>query len=462
MKQCSQSIRGWLKASAMAGALALGAVAAQAEPFAELGSFEGRLGASSESRGPIVPGSEVLLGGRGLTPGQQVTLRQNGEQLGETVSADENGEFRLTVTIPEDAAPGAYPVVAEFANPAFATTFDVRVAPVLGPIGVEDFTVDSHKGVRGLYQVAEAPELNAVYVAAANGRPPVTESYIAKLDIDSLEVLASVSPAEAPEEGSSSGSVFAAYGIGVDEIRGQVWVTNTRQDTVAVYAADDLSLIKQFDSGTVSHARDVVLYGGEAYVSATFTPNIAVFDADSLELVDTIEIQTGQRGETFGTASLSLDAEAGKLVVAGLGTSEVAVLDLGTGEQKVFHVPGAERVIGVAEDTARNRIYTANSGSDDVSILDAETGELIKSVPVGSGPLNVAVDPESGLAYVAVRGSGTVVVINADGEVVGNLDVGTFPNHLAVDSKGGVLVVNKRSGDDDPKGDLVTRITPKM
>ncbi|QPM91852.1 YncE family protein [Pseudooceanicola algae] len=456
--------RGWLKATALAGLVAVSAGALQAEPFSELGSFSGRLGASNAERGPIIAGSEVLLSGRGLEPGQQVSLRQDGETLGDPVTADDNGEFTFSVQIPEDAAPGAYPVVAELSNPAFATTFDVRVAPNLGPIGTEDFTVESHDAVPGLYQVAEAPDLGAVFVAAANGRPPVEKSDLVKLDLDTLEILAKVTPAPAPDrEDGRAGGVYAVYGVGVDAERGQVWATNTRQNSVAVYSADDLTLIKQFEDGIVSHPRDVVLYEGKAYVSATFTPNVEVFDADTLEHVGTVELTSGKRGETFGTGSMSLERASGTLVVSGLGSSEVALVDLATGEQTaVYAVDGAERVIGVAEDLERNRIYTANAGTDDVSILDAGTGELIKTVPVGSSPLNVAVQPDSGLVYVAVRNSGTVVVLNADGEVVGNLEVGSYPNHLTADSKGGILVVNKRQGDNDETGDKVTRITPKM
>ena len=45
---------------------------------------------------------------------------------------------------------------------------------------------------------------------------------------------------------------------------------------------------------------------------------------------------------------------------------------------------------------------------------------------------------------------------------VANLDGGTFPNHVHEDGKGHVFAVNKSRGEDDPKGDRITRIAPKQ
>lgn len=461
MKELLQSAptRALLRATSVAALICAGGAAmAQAAPFTELGDFEGRMGATSAAEGPIVPGGSALLMGRGLEPGGEVSLRQSGVVLndGAPVVADDQGAFRLEIQIPDNAQPGAYPVVAEFTDPPYATTFDVRVSPDLGDVGVEDYTVESHDVIPGLYQVVESPELGAVYVTSANGRPPVAESDLVKLDAETLEVVATARPEAAPR-----GGVYAVYGVGVDAERGQVWVTNTRQNTVAVYDAEDLSLLKQFPEGLVSHGRDVVLFDGKAYASATFTPNVEVFDADSLEHAGTIELASGRRGQSFGTASLALDEGTGTLVVAGLATSEVAMVDLASGEQTdVFQVPGAERVIGVAYDAEHGRIYTANAGTDNVSILDAASGDLIRNVPVGSSPLNVSVAPDHKV-YVAVRGSDTVVVLDGEGEVLANLEVGSLPNDVYVASNGDVLAVNKRRGAEDPEGDKITRITPK-
>ena len=71
--------------------------------------------------------------------------------------------------------------------------------------------------------------------------------------------------------GNTHGAVYAVYGVGVDDTHGNVWVTNTRQNSIAVYRQKDLSLVHQFPVDAVPHARDVVVDGtrGKVFASAT-------------------------------------------------------------------------------------------------------------------------------------------------------------------------------------------------
>ena len=113
----------------------------------------------------------------------------------------------------------------------------------------------------------------------------------------------------------------------------------------------DRSLVKQFDAGTVVHARDVVIDTtlDRAFASATGTPNIAVFDAKALAFTKNIEIKSTVRGENFSVGSLHLDPAVHKLYAVSLSTNEAAVIDGKTETvEKVFPVEGAKSAIGVA------------------------------------------------------------------------------------------------------------------
>ncbi|MGR3823452.1 MAG: YncE family protein [Salipiger marinus] len=445
--------------------LALGALLAStalADPFTDLArGFAGELAAAGENRAPIVPGSTAIVSGEGFAPGQQVVLRQNGIALndGAAVTADAEGKFSTTVAIPEGTEPGLYPVVAEVSGPAYASTFELKVSPDLPESG--SFDVTQRKLPRGLYQVAVTPE--ALYVTAAVGRPPVKESTLLKLDPQTLDTLAEITPAAAPARADGSeGGVFAVYGVGVDQQNGRVWVTNTRQDTVAVYSAEDLSLVKQFDVDAVPHPRDAVAMGGRVYVSATFEPVVHVFDGATMEELAPITLTSGKRRETFSSATLHVDEATNQLFVVSLGTDEVAVVDLDSGEQTaVYPLPGSKSTIGVGFDPDTGRIFTAAQGSDNVTILDADSGEVVADVAVGANPLNVVYDTQSDLAWVSVRGSGTLVALTAEGEIVGNLPIGPLANHAALDGAGGVYVVNKSRGAEDPSGDQISHVVPK-
>ena len=105
------------------------------------------------------------------------------------------------------------------------------------------------------------------------------------MDADTLEIEARMTPAAAParvgrDGAPADGGLYAVYGVGVDDVHDTVWVTQSRQNTVAVYRQSDLSLVRQFDPGTVNHARDVVVDPAlnKAYASATFEPEVVVFD----------------------------------------------------------------------------------------------------------------------------------------------------------------------------------------
>ena len=411
----------------------------------------------------VLPGGTVEIAGSGFKPGQAVTLLR-----GETVLnpqpyvADAEGGFKAALDIPADAVAGRHPVIVRVANPDAAAVFDLKISKEVPLSGQDRFDVVAEPLVRGLYQVVHGKHSDALFVTAAVGRPPVTDSELLKLDPRTLEITARATPATVP--GRDDGRVFAVYGVGVDDANGTVWVTNTREDTVAVYSQSDLSLVKQFEPGVIAHPRDVVVdaANGRVWVSSFGGGGLKAFDASGLEVVQEVEIASGERGETFSPMGLAFDPVARKLYSVSLSTGEVAVVDSATGAvDKVFRIPGANGAIGVAVDPANRRVYVAAQGSDNLLIADADSGRVLHDVYVGAGAVYVAFDPVSGLAYVPSRVAGTIAVVDGDGNLVANLDGGTFPNHVHPDGRGNVFATNKSRGENDPAGDHIRRITPK-
>lgn len=210
----------------------------------------------------------------------------------------------------------------------------------------------------------------------------------------------------------------------------------------------------------MSHSRDVVVdeSRSRAWVSAALTNALEVFDTATLEKVATVEVPSGKRGETFGTMSLHLDAESGRIFTVSMGTNEAAVVDVETHEVTVFDLPGAKSASGVAHDPVTDRLFVASQQSDNLLIVDLATQEVLHDVAVGAGALNVEFEPVSRLAYVSNRGAGTLTVVSPEGEIVANLDNGSYPNHAWADGQGNIWAVNKAQGAEDPRGDHLTRI----
>ena len=449
-------------------ALALFAVAglSHAQVFsAPDADFKGNIRVASPL---VLPGSEIELAGMGFKPGQKVTLQRGDSVLNaQPYVADAQGNFSAKLTVPADAATGVHPVLVRVTGPDAASVLELKVSRELPKTGQERFDVSSKKVATGLYQSAYSAKSDALFVTSAVGRPPVTQSELVKVNPRTLEVVARITPSQAPApetrpgQEPREGGVFAVYGVAVDDANGTVWITNTRQSTVAVYKQSDLSLVKQYPVDAVPHSRDVIVdeTRGRAYASATGKNFISVFDTKTLAQLPNIEIASTVRGKDFTPMSLELDAATGKLYTVSMGTGEIAIIDTASNTvDKVFAVPNARAASGVAFDAENKRVLVVNQGSDNLLIVDPADGRVVHDVYVGAGALNVAWEPVDKLAWVSNRAAGTVTAVDAQGNIVANLDGGSFPNHVHEDGKGNVFAINKARGEDDATGDRVTRI----
>ncbi|SUE43987.1 YncE family protein [Roseomonas gilardii] len=423
--------------------------------------------AATERGKPILPGSEVAVSGQGFRPGQKVALLYGTAALPNgMLEADKDGKIAGRIMVPADAAVGSHPIVVVAQGPYSAALAPLKVSPSIPLSGQNGYVTREAKVARGLYQSAYSARNNALFVTSAIGRPPVRQSELLKLNPETLEVLARITPQAAPEQpgGPADAGVYAVYGIGVDDGNDTVWVTNTRQDTVAVYRQSDLSLVKQFPPGTVSHARDVLVDPqlSKAFASAMLAPEVVVFDTRGNEVAARIEIASRVRGGTFSAASLSLDAAANRLYVVSQVTNEVAVINTRThAVEKVLPVPGARGAIGVSHDPQAGRIYVASQDSDNLVVLDGESGRVVADTPVGAGALNVVFDPARRHGYVASRGAGTVTVVDADGKILANLGPAPLANHVLLGPRGTVYSVDKSAGMLEADSDTILRLQPR-
>lgn len=466
----------------VAGALMFGAGAALAQgTFGELDrTSNAQLRFASAERGqPILAGGQVAVAGQGFRPGQKVTLLYGTTVLGTALQADAEGKVAGTIQVPANAVVGVHPIVVVAEGPYNATLATLKVSPNLPLSGQDGFTVTEARVARGLYQSAYSAKNNALFVTSAVGRPPVRQSELLRLNPETLAVVARVTPAAAPAPAPRPGApaaaaprpaaeggpgVFAVYGVAVDDANDTVWVTNTRQNTVAVYRQSDLSLVHQFAPGVVPHARDIAVDAalGKAYASPVGVPELVVFNTAKPAEAKRIEITSRVRGARFSPASLSLNAAAHKLYVVSLSTNEVAVINTQTDQvENVFAVPGARSAIGVSHDPKTGRIFVAAQGSDNLVVLDGADGKVLADTPVGAGALNVVFDTVSNRAYVSNRGAGTVTVTDVDGKIVANLGPAPLANHVATDGKGTIFAVDKSAGARNEEGDTILRIRPR-
>ncbi len=183
--------------------------------------------------------------------------------------------------------------------------------------------------------------------------------------------------------------------------------------------------------------------GLEAVHGLAGAPGVPVLVAGSYAEIDREDI-----ADTASPEGVSADEHAGHHAAtakpmgpAGAGLSLLSILDAETGEiLRRIEVPGAVHHTAVSPD-GRFAVATHPSG-DGISVIDLETFTMTAWIPTGSMPNYAVFGADSGTVYVSNAGNGTVSEVDlARGIVRRNLAVGLAPEHLVLDSESGTLYV---------------------
>ena len=98
-----------------------------------------------------------------------------------------------------------------------------------------------------------------------------------------------------------------------------------------------------------------------------------------------------------------------------------------------------ERPFGISA-SPDGRIFCANVGTNSVTVIDPDTGAVLKDIPVGERPYGVAF--AKGRGFVSNQYSDTVTIFDANSfDVIQTLDVGEYPEGIDVTSDGSLVVV---------------------
>ncbi|MCS4535692.1 YncE family protein [Corynebacterium sp. HS2168-gen11] len=381
-------------------------------------------------------------GAKVLTAGIEGTNWFNG-----AVVADNHVVSLPNVKVPADAPFGAPVLVTyEHLGKTFTVETGTKVNAPQNAVALEEYSSLNGELPTGLYQSAVNDATGEVFVTGANR---TANSAIYKLDAKTLEVKQTL---DITAKDASGKGVLAAYGIGLDNKRGLIWVTNTRHNTVAVYKQSDLSLVKQFAEGTTPHPRDVVVdeATGKAYVSASNPRKTEQGDVHGIDVYDiskdavetTIVLPGFER-----VMSLELDPVNGLLFTTAREVPKAAKVELHANNNvTVWDLPAdkVDGASGVAYDPERKKLYIASQNSGNTVVLNAETGAVTTAIPTGANALNAHYNPADKRVYITNRGAGTVTVIDpATDAVVANLPAGKNANHVSVGQDGTIFVVNK-------------------
>jgi YVTN family beta-propeller protein len=148
---------------------------------------------------------------------------------------------------------------------------------------------------------------------------------------------------------------------------------------------------------------------------------------------------TFESGLVLGIAALTANA-APFAYIPNAGSNNVSVIDTALNIVTAT-VPVGSFPFGIAVNPAGTFAYVSNLNTNTVSVINTATNIVTATVPVGNSPGGVAVNPAGTFAYVSNLDTNTVSVINtATNTVVATVPVGTTPYGIIAVNPAGTFV----------------------
>ena len=419
----------------------------------------------------------VLDGTTGtVSTSSQVTSKPSKDKQGNEVPAKTSEiqansilKFKVTATAGDNSeVKQVTPETREFQGyPATATK--TKAADTTTPSTEAHRTVDANgsvaniiQGLPGQFQVGYSKKNHKLFVPTVGARGGLASS-LARVNADTLQTEAF---AELPVKKNDKGQYgyTSAYGVTVDDVDGTVWVTNTTDNSVAVYDQQTLKLIwtnegvKEGDPNWIEHPRSVLVdhESGKAFVTGRFF--VSAIDLKTKQ-VEKIQLEGAPDGGTR-YISMNLFLDGGKLYVPERTGGKLFVVDTKTFKvEKTIQTQGEDSTVevrpsDVAVDHSLNEIYVSSQGvkgvNSGISVYDLTTGEFKKFVKFGTQALALEHDEDRDLVYVTDFGTGKVAVFDgrAD-EVIGEVEMnGAAANDVTLLKDGSVLVLDKKDRDE--------------
>jgi YVTN family beta-propeller protein len=239
----------------------------------------------------------------------------------------------------------------------------------------------------------------------------------------------------------ASGTVAATWLVGgvpesiaINPRTNQAVVTNL-DSYVSVIDATTGAIVATIPAGKSPSRVVIDPVKNEAAVTNFNSANMVVIDLESRKLIRTIPLKSGPLG-------IELLGETRRAVVACQYDMSLLTVNLDNGE--IEH----EIILGrYLSELARNpldgQVVIGNPSNNGIlAVYDPVKAAVAATIPVGGGPLSVAVYAKRNVALVSEYSAGTVSIVNlSTARVLRSIRVGDGPMGIAVKEHAGIAVV---------------------
>ena len=215
------------------------------------------------------------------------------------------------------------------------------------------------------------------------------------IDLDANAVVGEIAPAP------------GVHGIAVAADLGRAFVSNGRESTASIVDLKTLQIVGAVKTG---ENPDAILYEPvhqEVYAFNGRGRSATVFDAKTGAVRATIPLPGKPEFAVF-------DETAGRIYNNIEDTSQLVAIDPATHTVvATWPIAPGEEASGLALDPEGHRLFVG-CGNERMLMLDATSGKVLASVPIGPGVDANAFDPGTGLAF-ASSSDGTLTVARPEG-----------------------------------------------
>lgn len=293
---------------------------------------------------------------------------------------------------------------------------------------------------RGIYEAIHNPRDGRLYVASALLTPGVSGGVIYRLDPQTLE---------------PTGAIHTDrrnFALALSPDGGRLYATNSLEHSLTAINLETNAVIGRLDLnevGTDGHKfgpRQVIYDAARdaLYIGAVGDPAVIwVVDPQTLTLRHTI------RDAGKWVTGLLVHPRTGELYAAN-GSGEILVIDTATYAIRQRFRPAGETealLLNLALDVERNRLFvTDHSQLKTTLIVDAATGQKTGEIPDVGESMGVVHNPRRRELYVTHRERGTVTIHDADTlELKRTVRAAPNPNSLALSATGDALFVTVKT-----------------
>jgi len=228
-----------------------------------------------------------------------------------------------------------------------------------------------------------------------------------------------------------------AHGVALDADSHRAYASSGKNNQVLVFDTQTLKAIG--DPISVGEKPDAILF--EPVTKRVFafnagSNNVSIIDTATNEVVATTALDGNPE---FGAAD-----GAGHMWANIEDKSEIVEINAADGKlMGTYPLAPGEEPTGLAYDAKNGRLFSGCANKTMV-VIDAKTGKIIKTLPIGEGVDATAYDAKRNLAFSSNGRDGTLSVIGFDGDKPVLLN--TVPTHvgartMALDSSTGDIYV---------------------